>query len=338
MDSLYKAGKPRKKPALVVSIVLGLVIAAFGGLIGTSLIGKPASGARPAGQGAPAPGPGGGGARGGGASARQATLVRTEAVNAGTVETSVILNGDVLLGSPQVSLYAALPTGAPNAKLTEARFKLGDTVKRGDIVAMVDPSRPGASYSLSPVVSTSAGTVIQVPPVVLGDTVTASTPIYVLSDLNDLLIETFVPERYVLSIRKGLPAQISLAAIAGETFNAVVDEISPTLDPASRTLKIRLRFTQADERIRPGMFAAVSLVTDIHENVLLIPRAALINTYGAWVVFTVDENSTARRREIKLGLESESVVEVVSGLSQGEQVVSAGQNFLSDGDTVRITE
>jgi multidrug efflux pump subunit AcrA (membrane-fusion protein) len=344
MKPFDKTKKPRKKSALIVSIALGLVIVVFGVLIGTSLMSR-SSQPSLSGAGAPsnaAPGggvrPGGGGAMGGGAAARQATIVRAEAVNQGTIETSVILNGDILLGSPQVSLYATLPTGVSNAKLVETRFKLGDTVRQGDTVAIVDPSRPGASYSSSPVISTASGTVIQTPPVVLGDSITASTAIYVLNDLNNLLIETYVPERYVLSVRKGLPALVTLAAIPGETFNATVDEVSPTLDVASRTLKIRLRFSQPDARIRAGMFATISLVTDIRNNVLVIPRVALINTYGNWVVFTVDERNVAHRREIELGLESESIVEVVAGLSQGERVVSAGQNFLSDSDTVRVVE
>jgi multidrug efflux pump subunit AcrA (membrane-fusion protein) len=70
----------------------------------------------------------------------------------------------------------------------------------------------------------------------------------------------------------------------------------------------------------------------------VIPRVALINTYGTWVVFTVDERNIAHRREIELGLENETVVEVVAGLETGERVVSAGQNFLSDGDTVRVVQ
>lgn len=357
MKPSNKIKKPRKKAALIISIALGLVIVVFGALIGTSLIrsrapqtpvsragagGAPAGGGMPGGGGG-APGGGGGMPAGGvsggaGTASRQATIVRAEAVNRGTIETSVVLNGDILLGSPQVSLYATLPTGVQNAKLVETRFKLGDTVRQGDTVAIVDPSRPGASYSRSPVISTASGTVIQTPSVVLGDSVTASMPIYIISDLNDLLIETYVPERYVLSVREGLPALVTLPAIPGETFSATVDEVSPTLDAASRTLKIRLRFTKPDARIRAGMFATVSLVTDIHDNVLVIPRAALINTYGTWVVFTVDERNVAHRHEIELGLESESVVEVIAGLSQGERVVSAGQNFLSDGDTVRVVE
>jgi multidrug efflux pump subunit AcrA (membrane-fusion protein) len=71
----------------------------------------------------------------------------------------------------------------------------------------------------------------------------------------------------------------------------------------------------------------------------VIPRTALINTYGSWIIFVVPPGSnTASRKEVTLGLESEDMVEILTGLQPGEQVVTAGQNFLTDGDPVRIVE
>jgi RND family efflux transporter MFP subunit len=202
---------------------------------------------------------------------------------------------------------------------------------------MVDPSRPGEVYSRSPVVSTISGTVLSAP-VSAGDTISAQTAVITVGDLSALVVETFVPERFVTAARLGLPAQVSLEALPGETFSAVVDEVSPILDPASRTLRIRLRFTRRDERIKAGMFAMVSLVTNSRRGVPVIPRGSVINTYGSWIVFTVDEGNIARRREITLGLESETLLEVTGGLELGERVVTAGQNFLSDRDPVRVLE
>jgi multidrug efflux pump subunit AcrA (membrane-fusion protein) len=70
----------------------------------------------------------------------------------------------------------------------------------------------------------------------------------------------------------------------------------------------------------------------------VIPRGSVINTYGSWIVFTVDDQNIARRREITLGMESETLLEVAGGLEPGERVVTAGQNFLSHGDPVRVVE
>jgi multidrug efflux pump subunit AcrA (membrane-fusion protein) len=264
--------------------------------------------------------------------ARNATVVRAAAVVPGTVETGVVINGDVLAGT-QISLYPSV-----SGRLAETRLQVGDPVRAGQAVAMVDPSKPGEVYSLSPVVSTISGTVLQ-KPLSPGDMVGTSSVVYVVGDLSTLVLETFVPERYSTAMRLGLSAQVSFEAMPGETFVAAVSELSPVLDPASRTLRIRLRFQgRADPRIRAGMFATVSLVTESRGNVPVIPRSSVINTYGSWIVFVVKSENSVERREIKMGLENEETVEVQAGLSIGELVVTAGQNFLSDGDLVRVVD
>jgi RND family efflux transporter MFP subunit len=249
-----------------------------------------------------------------------------------TIENSVVINGDVLAAT-QISIFPAV-----GGRVTQTFFQVGDSVSQGAVVAMVDPSRPGQIYSDSPVLSTISGTVLQAP-VHRGDTVSTQTAGYVVGDLSSLVVETFVPERFSNAARRGLPAQVLLEALPGERFNALVEEINPVLDPLSRTLRIRLRFTgPTDPRIKAGMFATVSLVTNTRQNVPVIPRSAVINTYGSWIVFTVNNRNMAARREISLGLENENFVEVLRGLEPGEVVVSAGQNFLTDGDPVRIVE
>ena len=280
---------------------------------------------------------GSGGNQGSGGGQRAGTAVRVAPVVIGTVENSVVLNGDVL-SSSQVSIYPLMP-----GKLTEMRVREGDRVSRGQVIAMLDPSRPGDSFFLNPVTSTVSGVVVSIP-VNAGDTLQTNSVICVIGNLADLRVETYVPERYSVTMHKGLPAQISFEAMPGEFFPAEVDELSPVLDPASRTLRISLRLLpgsggRVDSRILAGMFATISLVTNSKVDVPVIPRTALIHTYGNWIVFVVPEDSSAaRRREVTLGLESETMVEILSGLETGEQVVSEGQNFLADGDAVRIVE
>ena len=310
----------------VVIICLILTIAGFGILTYLQQNGHlPAASA--AGSAARA----GGQAQGGGGT-RIATTVRVTPVVRDTIENSVVINGDVMAAN-QVSIHPTV-----GGKITETFFQVGESVNQGTVVAMVDPSRPGQIFSESPVVSTIRGTVLQAS-VNRGDTVTTQTTVYVVGDLSTLMIETFVPERFSNSARRGLAAQVLLEALPGEVFQAVVDEVSPVLDPVSRTLRIRLRFSgRTDPRIRAGMFATVRLVTNTRRNVPIIPRGAAINTHGSWIVFTVDEDNIASRREISLGLENERFIEVLQGLETGELVVSQGQNFLSDGELVRIVD
>jgi multidrug efflux pump subunit AcrA (membrane-fusion protein) len=268
---------------------------------------------------------------GGQRGARNVSAVRVTPVSPGTIEKSVIINGEILARN-QVTIYPTV-----SGKLAALYFSIGDRVNRGDIAAMVDPSRPGEVYSQSPVVSTVSGTVLQAP-FSAGDTVTTQSGVYVLGDLSSLLVETFVPERFVAEIRQGMRAVLWFEAIGEETFDAEVIEINPVLDPASRTLRIRLRFLKHDPRIRAGMFATVSLVTSRKTGVPVVQRTSVINTYGSWIVFVADENNIARRREVTLGIDNEEYFEILSGVGMGERVVSAGQNFLSDGDPVRVVE
>ncbi|MCL2374475.1 MAG: efflux RND transporter periplasmic adaptor subunit [Treponema sp.] len=271
-------------------------------------------------------------AAGRGQGMQAATTVRVTPVVRDTIENSVMLNGDVLAVN-QVSLFPTV-----SGRITETLFAVGQTVSQGSVVAFVDPSRPGQVYSASPVVSTIGGTVLSAP-VQRGDTVSPQTPVYVVGDLSTLMVETFVPERFSNAARRGLSAQVRLEALPGEVFTAVVDELSPVLDPASRTLRIRLRFSgPMDQRIRAGMFATVTLVTNARQNVPIIPRGTVMVAYDTWVVFTVDDQNIATRRAVSLGLENEAYIEILSGLEPGELVVSAGQNFLADGDLVNIVQ
>lgn len=274
-----------------------------------------------------------GGARGGpaGAGGRAGTAVRVQPLSLGTVSNTVVVSGDVIARS-QVSIYPSA-----SGRIAELSVRSGDLIEAGQTVALIDPSRPGETYSKSPVVATVGGTVLSVP-LSRGDTVGVQTAVAVVGDLSDLAVETFIPERFVTTIRRGLGAQVRFEAIQGRGFQAAVDEISPVLDPASRTLRVRLRFTRPDPLIRAGMFASVELVTDARLNVPVIPRSAVINTYGSWIAFVVGADNTAQRRVLTLGLENEELMEVLDGIKPGERVVTAGQNFLSDRDPVRIVQ
>ena len=310
-----------KKP-LFVTVVIFLLIALLAILIAYTIVKPKQDAAAPAAQG------------GGG---RTAAVVRVKVIEPGTIENSVVINGDVLARN-QVSIFPTI-----GGRVAEIRISIGDRVSQGQVVAMVDPSRPGEVYSHSPVISTVSGTVLQAP-FYRGDTVSTQSALFVVGDLSSLRLETYVPERFVSAVRQGLRAQVRLEAIPGESFLAEVDEVSPVLEPASRTLRIRLRFIDGqgraftDPRIRAGMFATLSLVTLTRANVPVIPRTSVINTYGTWIAFSIDENNIARRHELELGIENEELFEVLSGVSLGDRIVTQGQNFLTDGDPVRIVD
>ncbi|MDR2865175.1 MAG: efflux RND transporter periplasmic adaptor subunit [Spirochaetaceae bacterium] len=262
---------------------------------------------------------------------RNPTVVRVTPIVIGEITKSIVVNGDII-ASRQVSVFPQV-----SGKIAGLNKQVGDRVSKSEIIAYIDPSRPGEVFSNSPIRSTISGTVIQAP-LNTGDTVSTQSVVYVIGDLSSLVIETYIPERFAGSIRKNLAAQISFDALPDSNFAGFVHEISPVIDPASRTMRIQIQLLKQDPRIQAGMFASINLIINTRSNVPLVPRESLINTYGKWIVFIVDERGIARRREISIGLESDTEAEVLSGLSPGDRVVSAGQNFLSDSEPVRITE
>ncbi|GHT55978.1 membrane protein [Spirochaetia bacterium] len=221
-------------------------------------------------------------------------------------------------------------------KLTSVRVALGSTVKKGEVIGYVDPSKPGSSYSLSPVISPASGTVVGTP-LTVGSTVSTASTIATIAGSDGLEIETHIPEREVGQLREGLKADITLAAFPGETFAAVVTTVSPIVDSNSRTKKILLKLVKQDSRINAGMFARVKLNTRVYESVVAVPAEALVELRGINGVYALEEGGEqVRFREVTSGATVDGETEIRTGLDTGMAVVIQGQQFLTDGAKVRV--
>jgi RND family efflux transporter MFP subunit len=213
---------------------------------------------------------------------------------------------------------------------------LGSIVQKGQVIAEVDPSKPGSSYSLSPVIAPISGTVVGVP-LSVGATVSASTLIVTIADSQRLEIEAHIPEREVGQLREGLEAEVTLVAFPGEIFHARVSQVSPMLDANSRTKRIVLGFAAQDSRINAGMFAGIKLNTRNYTNVITVPAEAVVEVRGVNGVYALeDTEERARFREITAGVTVDGETEIQSGLDAGMLVVVQGQQFLTDGAKVRV--
>ena len=331
----------KKKNGASVRIILIVIIAAGTAAILISLIpiisggaaaGDPRGAALPGKlegggpQGGPPPGPAvGGPSTAATASVKVHTVTRTD------LEEYIKTNGDVVSRN-SVDIYPDIA-----GKLVRLRVSLGDGVAKGQVIADIDPSKPGSVYTLNGVRAPIAGTITELP-ADIGSTVGTQTAVAVVGDLRRLMIRCFIGERYVARVSVGQKAAVSLEAYPGVPFSARVAEKSPVLDRASRTLEIRLTVDPPDARVQSGMFAAVKLITLRRERVLAVPKECLVTSSGATGVFVVGADNMAHMRNVKTGLSSDGFVEIVSGLTAGERVVQRGQNVLADGATVRVAE
>lgn len=171
--------------------------------------------------------------------------------------------------------------------------------------------------------------------VAVGDYVTEGQAMVNLEALNPIKLDFKLPEKYAASIRPGLPIATSVEAYPGQTFNGVVYAVDPRLDEATRTLKVRARLPNENHALRPGMFAKIRLGLKGVRDAVFIPEQALWMKASAAYVYKVVDGKAALTA-VTIGSRRKGSVEVVTGLSSRDAVVTDGQTKLRDGMPVTV--
>ncbi|MBQ7159793.1 MAG: efflux RND transporter periplasmic adaptor subunit [Treponema sp.] len=253
--------------------------------------------------------------------------VKTMTLEKTTLHDYVSTNGEV----ESQSSIEVFPDMA--GRVASVEVHLGSPVKKGQIIAYVDPNEPGVRYVKNPVYAPISGSIVS-SPLKVGAKVSTNTVITTIGDINNLQISASIPERYVALLKPGLSASVRLEAYPDVEFFATVTRVSPVLDKNSRAKEIILSFDKEDSRINAGMFAKVILYTMDYENEVVMPIDSLVTKDDKYYAFVV-KGDTVERREVTLGKSVNAVAQVLSGLSEGEIVVTEGQTSLSDGAKIR---
>ena len=257
--------------------------------------------------------------------------VNTTTAVQGQIWDYIALSGDIVAGST-VDVFSDVA-----GRVTWVYVELGSRVSRGSPIAAVDPSRPGMYYIPAVATSTIAGTVIGLPAQV-GATVNQAVPLARISGTGALEIKLYVAERFISKVGMNQLCEITLDAWPGEVFLGTVTEISPVVDPASRTMEIKVNVTDQGDKLKEGMFAKVKLITEQKENIVKIPASALIQRFGENYIYVVGEGNTAVKRIVKPGILIDGILEIESGLKPGEQLIIKGQTLINDGAQVNVIE
>ncbi len=173
--------------------------------------------------------------------------------------------------------------------------------------------------------------------------VTPATEVMAMSDLSSVWLLAEVFERQSAWVEVGQQAEVKLSSIPGKTWQGKVEYIYPSLDPKTRTLKVRLRFDNPGERLKPNMYANVKIFGGAKVNTIVIPLEGLIRTGREQRVIISLGEGKFEAREVVAGIESGDYVEILRGINEGDNVVTSGQ-FLIDseasmrGSLVRMTE
>lgn len=143
-----------------------------------------------------------------------------------------------------------------------------------------------------------------------------------------------LPERELATMRAGLPVAMQVDALPGQRFSGRVDRVSPVVDAGSGTFRVTAAF-ESEGLLRPGMFGRFEVVHDQRNDVLTVPREALVEGDGMASVFSVRDGH-AIRVPVTLGFINGRFAEVRDGLEEGEQVVTVGKVSLRDGSQVEV--
>lgn len=187
-----------------------------------------------------------------------------------------------------------------------------------------------------------------------GAHVTSSSPIVSLVDIRSVRLVVNLVERDLRRVSKGTEAAVRVDAFPSEIFEGHVARIAPVLDPATRTAEIEIEIPNPDFRLKPGMYARVQLVTARRAGTLVIPRNALIDADGRpGVIVPAARESrgpapasagggpaprVARFVPIRTGVEDGDRIEVLSGLNEGDAVVTTGAAGVRDGDPLLVAD
>jgi membrane fusion protein (multidrug efflux system) len=179
----------------------------------------------------------------------------------------------------------------------------------------------------------------------LGQTLNEGDEIVSLQSLDPIFVNFRLPQQEVSQIQLGLRVQVTTDALPGQTIEGKVTAINPQVDSSTRNIGVQATVANSQERLRPGMFVKVALVLPVQDKVLAVPATAVLYAPYGDSVFVVEEKKSerngqsvkiVRQQVVRLGEKRGDFVSVVSGLQEGDTVVSTGAFKLRNGQAVVV--
>jgi len=171
----------------------------------------------------------------------------------------------------------------------------------------------------------------------VGRLIEPGDPIVTLDDISLIKLDFQVPERSLAQLKIGQEVTSTTEAYPGRVFFGVVQSIDSRVDPVTRAVSVRAKIENADEALKPGMFLLVELGVAIRHSAVLIPEEAVVSNGTERYVFVVTDG-VIRQSPVSLGQRLPGEVEVLEGVTAGEQVVIGGVQKVREGAKVAIRQ
>jgi membrane fusion protein, multidrug efflux system len=169
----------------------------------------------------------------------------------------------------------------------------------------------------------------------VGEYITAGQALVNLEAIDPVKADFRVPEKFLPAIEVGQTIRIKVDAFPDDSFEGKVYAIDPRLDVAGRSLLVRALVPNQDRRLRPGLFARVTVLLQLKEDALTVPEQAIVPQGDSQFVFKIVDGKV-QFTKVVIGTRREGRVEIIEGLTAGDQVVTAGQLKIRDGSAVSV--
>lgn len=246
------------------------------------------------------------------------------------VEDILYLTGDIK-GLNVANVFPKVP-----GKVMKKIKEVGDQVKKGETIALIDRDEPALKYAPSEATSPLDGVLTKYY-TDLGQNVTDATPICEIAELSPVKVVVNVTERDLPRVKFGQDVRFINDAYPEKVFSGKVSKISESLNLDTRSSDVEIYADNPGNLLKPGMFARVSIIIGIHNKALVIPKSALAQSDEESFVYLV-RNNKAVRQKIKPGLVLETEFEVLEGIGEGDSVISVGWNNVVDGTKVEVVQ
>lgn len=161
-------------------------------------------------------------------------------------------------------------------------------------------------------------------------------PAIVIEAMDSVTVKTNVTENVINKLKIGQEVTVEIRTIKEEVFTGIIDTLSPSADMRSLLYPMTISIPNPNNVIKPGMFATITAKKDEAANALYVPSGALTIRDASYYVYVAGEDNHAKLREVEIGLDTGSMVEIIMGLSEGEVVVTTGMGFIDEDTTITV--
>jgi membrane fusion protein (multidrug efflux system) len=258
-----------------------------------------------------------------------------------------VAKGDRLFSIEATVLEAEVNEAKANAEQSDAAYKRARELIDQKLISATefDTARANYNVSIARLHSSQARlskTIIRAPfdgfvglrKINIGDYATTGEQLVDVVSLDPLRVEFSVPETLLAQMKQQQEINVTVGAYPGEVFAGTITAIAPQINVQGHSVAIRASLANPDLKLRPGLFAQISVTLVTRPNALVVPEQAIWPIGQDKTVYVVVDG-VAERRVVQIGQRQPGEVEIISGIAAGDEVVTAGQMKISDGAAVQ---